>query len=153
MRDELLQALTELRLDGQALEQEVGSDGSYVSSSIALVDEDGTIDTVFEVLFREMFSPSDTGATYLVITWVMFPPDEVLISSARRPELLALVNTLNAEPGVKVRVEVDGDAEAVLCETDLLMEDTNARTVEAALARTRDAVALYFDSLEPLVRG
>jgi hypothetical protein len=153
VREDLLRTLTDVRLDGQPLQLEPSPDASFVATSIALVDEDATVDTVFEVIFRDVPALEEDGETFLVVTWVMFPPNEVTPGAARSPELLALINTANAEPGAKIRVEVDGDSEVVLCETDVPALDVSVPAVEAALARSRDVLALHFDALEPLVRG
>lgn len=149
-----MRLLSTLRLDGQSIQPEAAPDASFVSTAIALVDEDAAVDNVFEVLFREVLPPPETdGGGYLVVTWIMFPADEVGRGTADSPEVLGAINRANAEPGTKLRVEVDGDSEVVLCEAELPLANLNLNEVEAALAHTRDVVALHFDTLEPLVRG
>ncbi|MGI8756516.1 MAG: hypothetical protein ACR2MB_11770 [Acidimicrobiales bacterium] len=153
MREDTLRALSDVRLDGQSIDQEAGSEESVRSSSIAFVDEEGVVDNVFEVMFREVPSSEGEGTSYLVVTWVVFPPDEVHRGAARNHELLALLNLVNAEPGAKCRIETDGDTEVLLCETDLPVAGLTTDAIELALARSRDVVASYFDALESLVRG
>ncbi len=162
MRDDVARVLHATCLDGQRLHCNPTDDHESLTTHIALVDEDGAVETTFEVLFRLVstceddthgpFVYADDDDAYLVVTWVVFPSDEVSSSAPRRADLLVLLNEANFEPGVKFRLETYESRVTLLCEVDIPAAQLTPRAVERALARSRDVIAEFFDDLRPLVR-
>lgn len=111
-----------------------------------------SFDQDFEVEFRLVEDLG--GRIYLRTTWVVLATDELAKSALSDAELLRNLNDLNGEPGVTVRLDLDGgttpSTTSLVAETESSIADLDQSSVKAAFERVRDFVAMHAGLLQQL---
>jgi hypothetical protein len=119
-----------------------------------VIDDDTNPDgTGFELEFQLLPAEEGVSAEYLVVGWVVVPPDELKDGAAADVKLLQALNEANAEAGAKFRLQAGGGDTSLVCEVDLPTDGLTTPALQAAVERSRDVVAAYFDELARLARG
>lgn len=107
----------------------------------------------FEVEFQ-VVKGQDTETEYLVVGWVVLPPDELDKRILKNLSAFQVLNDLNSDVGAKFRLNYHSDDEvALMCEVDLPVHSLTVPDLTAALERSRDLVASYFGDLKTIFRG
>lgn len=153
MNERLDGLIRDLTLDGarlQGLSYDAAAKTWWVP--IAVVDASGSA-LLFELEFQHLESTGPAVPEYLVVSWVVIPPDEIRDQPLSQLELLQAVNELNGEPGVKFRLHADArKAVSLVCETDLPVALLTPDLLRQAVERGRDLVAAYFDDIASVAR-
>lgn len=110
------------------------------------------LQATFEVEFQYLQLPeSDQSDPYLILCWVVIPPDELRTEPGTELELFQAINSLNSEPGIKFRLHPEGEGKSSLvCEVDLPASLLTQQLVETAFVRSINMVAAYFGDLQPV---
>ena len=146
--------IEQLSPDGQPLGSwDWDPDSGTLFTGVTLQDEDG-MEVESDVQFQVVdVTTAGASVPYLVLTWVMVPPSEMVPGPETKPGLLGVLDDLNGEPGVKFRLQTGPDGQsALVCEADLPAEFVNEAWLLRAFVRCREAVAKYSDPVQFVAR-
>src|ERR1700730_14221824 len=87
-------------------------------TALTLEDPPGT-ERTFELQFRHTDVIAFDTSPYLVVSWIVFPQDELKSGAATDLWLYQAVNNLHSDPGAKFRIESNGGDPSLVCDVDL----------------------------------
>lgn len=115
-------------------------------TSVTIENEEGA-EQVFELEFQYIDSPE-----YLVIRWIVVPPDELSDDCLEDVRLVNLILELNEEIGAKWCISTDISGQnSLVCEVELPVQSLTKAMLITSLDHSIDIVGTHWDYIESML--
>ncbi len=115
-------------------------------TSVTIENEEGT-EQVFELEFQYIDAPE-----YLIIRWIVVPPDELPDDCLEDVKFVNLILELNEEVGAKWCISTDVSGQnSLVCEVELPVQSLTKAMLVTSLDHSIDIVGTHWDYIESML--